>query len=122
MQTFFTLTEASRFASGLSNSWQFAFSDDVYDPASLAATADASDSENPLDDDEDCFYLVSPGGSIGVTEDAGGSVEWLFIASGESPDTLPVSLENRSSGSFCPACGSPVEPGSRFCGSCGQKL
>jgi len=69
--------------------------------------------------DEDSFYIVSPGGAIGFCEEE--DIDWLFIPL-DINEELPLSLEPETQINFCAQCGSPVMPGTRFCGACGAKL
>ena len=120
MNQFTTLSEAVQFAMTRCSSWRFAYSDEVYDHNSLPGIAEIHDEENPTD--EDSFYLVSPGGAIGFTEDNGDDVDWLFLPESDTGETLPSSFTVPLKINFCPQCGKPVEPGARFCGGCGEKL
>ena len=87
MKRFDTMLEAAQFAATLCQGWSFAYSDDTYDKESLLVMAETHDQENPAD--EDSFYVVSPGGSIGYCEE-GEAIDWLFM-SGSGAGENPVS-------------------------------
>lgn len=112
-----TLTEAAQIATTRCDAWRFAYSVERFDRASLLSIAEIHDEENPAD--EDSFYLVSPGGAIGFTEDCGESIDWLFLCPDGAKENLPASLPAEVQINFCPKCGKPVTPGARFCASCG---
>jgi hypothetical protein len=48
-------------------------------------------------------------------------LRWHRRVSNRSPTPTPAPSP-RSEGGFCPQCGKPIEPGSRFCRSCGAAL
>ena len=114
-----TLSEATEIATTRCNGWRFATSEsEYYDSAELKGVAEIHDGEAGLD--EDSFYLVSPGGAIGFSQD-GETIEWLFLPL-ESSEELPLSLAPKAAVNFCPKCGEPAVPGALFCGACGAKL
>lgn len=72
-----TLSEAAEMAVTLCRSWLFTASGEPYDKDSLLdITQIFHDEEIWLN--ENSFYLVSPRGAIGFSED-GEKIEWLFI-------------------------------------------
>src|SRR5690554_3709586 len=73
---FITLSEAAEIAITYCDRWSFATSDELYDRASLQGIAQVHDEETCVD--EDSFYVVSPGGAIGFSED-GEIIDWLFL-------------------------------------------
>lgn len=113
-----SLFEAAGIAATRCNRWRFATADEVYDHNSLLGIAEIHDAENPTD--EDSFYLVSPGGAIGFSED-GESIDWLFLPQNRTED-LPLTVRLEAMINFCAKCGERVTPGARFCGACGAKL
>lgn len=119
MEKFNTLLEAAEFAATRCKSWSFATSDDRYDVEGLLVLAETSDSEDPID--EDCFYVVSPTGAIGLCEDGEG-IDWLFLSDAATKEDLPITYQAVPQIKFCPKCGSPTVPGARFCGKCGIAL
>lgn len=74
-----TLSEAAEVAVTLCHSWQFTASGELYDKDSLLDIAQIfHDEEIWLDGNS--FYLVSPGGAIGFSEDREReNIEWLFL-------------------------------------------
>ncbi|NLM78987.1 MAG: zinc ribbon domain-containing protein [Ruminococcaceae bacterium] len=123
MKTFPTLLEAAEYAATLCGYWFFADTDESYDSPGLLTTAQTHDEENPLD--EDGFYVVSPGGAIGMTEDEGETLEWLFIPDGsreQLPERMPAANTATAEAKFCISCGRPLPPGARFCTQCGSKV
>jgi hypothetical protein len=119
MKKFDSLLQAAAFAARNFKSWSFATSDERYDVKELLTMAEISDSENPAD--EDSFYVVSPGGSIGFCMD-GRDIDWLFLSDAAAFEELPPVYQAAPQPNFCPKCGAPTIFGARFCGSCGQKL
>ncbi|MGI6702746.1 MAG: zinc-ribbon domain-containing protein [Clostridia bacterium] len=119
MERFDTLLEATEFAATLCKNWTFATSNDRYDVKGLMVLAETSDSENPID--EDCFYVVSPAGAIGLCED-GEDIDWLFLTGSSTDEDLPITLQTAWQIKFCSKCGNGVILGARFCGACGAKL
>lgn len=113
-----TLFEAAGIAATRCNRWRFATANEVYDSNSLLGIAEIHDAENPAD--EDSFYLVSPGGAIGFSED-GESIDWLFLPQ-NCAENLPLTVKMQPAINFCAICGGRVLPGARFCGACGTKL
>lgn len=113
-----TLTEAAKAARALCDGWRFETSDELYSADGLQSIAQIHDEESCTD--EDSFYVVSPGGAIGFTED-GERIDWLFIPL-NSKEELPTLFETKPAASFCGNCGKPVTPGAHFCGACGAKL
>ena len=114
-----TLLEAAKVAVTRCDRWRFATTkDEYYDPAELKGVAEIHDDEAGID--EDSFYLVSPNGAIGISED-GETIEWLFLPL-EGNEELPLSLEPETAVNFCPKCGEAAVPGASFCGACGAKL
>ncbi|HHX94899.1 MAG TPA: zinc ribbon domain-containing protein [Clostridia bacterium] len=118
MNRFDTMLEAAEFAATLCAGWSFAYSDDRYRKKSLLGLAEIHDQENPAD--EDSFYVVSPAGAIGFSED-GETIDWLFLPLNCNED-LPLNFEPVPAKNFCRECGKPVSPGANFCGACGMKL
>ncbi len=119
MERFDTMLEAAEFAATRCTSWSFATSHDRYDAKGLLALAETSDSENPAD--EDSFYVVSPGGAIGLCQD-GEDIDWLFLSDNAPNEDLLLSYQDVPQMKFCSKCGSGVVLGARFCGQCGTAL
>lgn len=117
-QRYSTLSDAVETAVSRCKKWRFATSDDLYESTGLRGIAQVHDEEACTD--EDSFYIVSPGGAIGFSED-GEAIAWLFLPLHCTED-LPLSLETVPEINFCGKCGKPVSSGARFCGACGTKL
>lgn len=117
-QRYITLSDAAKTAVSRCERWCFATSDEQYDSVGLLRIAQVHDQETCTD--EDSFYIVSPGGAIGFSEDEE-SIEWLFIPL-NCTEYLALSFETAPAINFCGECGKPVSPGARFCGACGTKL
>ena len=116
---YLTLTEAAEVAAKHCDRWHFfTAKEEQYDPAGLVGIAEVHDSEAGVD--EDSFYLVSPGGAIGFSED-GETIDWLFLPI-NSTEKLPEEVEPEGTVNFCPHCGEPAQPGDSFCGACGKEL
>lgn len=113
-----TLSDAAETAASRCRAWRFATSDEVYDRTTLSGIAEIHDKESPAD--EDSFYLVSPGGAIGFSED-GENIDWLFLPLNYTED-LPLTIQPESVINFCPQCGGHVTPGTRVCGACGTSF
>lgn len=87
------MEEAAKIAAQHCTQWKFQDEPgEPMDAAMLAYACREQDSAGPLDDDPDSWYIVSPDGAIGATEDAGRSVTWLFLPLGRSMSTLPKKL------------------------------
>ena len=119
MRQFESLLEAAEYAATIAGGWRFAYSKDTYTEVTLLPLAETADSENPID--EDSFYVVSPGGAIGLCED-GEDIDWQFLPDNAPNEELPLTHQSVPQMKFCPNCGAPVAPGSRFCSKCGNKL
>ena len=119
MNKFASLSEAAEYAVTRCNGWRFAYSEEAYNHGSLLGIAEIHDEENPADDDS--FYLVSPSGAIGFSED-GESIDWLFLSLNNLDEDLPDSAAMHGAANFCPQCGSPLTPQGRFCESCGARI
>lgn len=113
-----SLSEAARVASTRCDSWCFAISDESYNIEGLQGTAQIHDEENPTD--EDSFYMVSPAGAIGFSEN-GETIEWLFLPLNHT-ENLPLKINAEKQANFCAKCGSRIVSGARFCGTCGIRL
>jgi ribosomal protein L40E len=113
-----TLSEAAETAATRCDRWRFETSDELYDRVSLQSIAQIHDEEACVD--EDSFYVVSPRGAIGFSEDGEG-IDWLFLPL-NCTEELPLSLEQETAINFCAKCGGRVTPGAYFCGACGTKL
>lgn len=113
-----TLSEAAAKAATRCGGWRFATSEEQYNCASLQRLAQIHDEESGVD--EDSFYVVSPGGAIGFSED-GEIIDWLFIPL-NSTEELPLVLGPETAMNFCPKCGGSITSDQRFCGACGAKL
>ena len=119
MKQFESLLEAAEYAATIAGGWRFAYSNDTYTKSTLLPLADTADNENPID--EDSFYVVSPGGAIGLCED-GEDIDWQFLSDNAPNEDLPLSYQDVPQMKFCSKCGSGVVPGARFCGQCGTAL
>lgn len=119
MKRYNSLLEAAEYAVTCCNNWNFAFTDEKYDTQSLLTMAEVSDSENPVD--EDCFYVVSNNGAIGLYED-GEDIDWIFLPAHGKYEDLPVIFEATFQNKFCSECGTELTIGDRFCGACGAQI
>jgi len=119
MKQFESLLEAAEYAATIAGGWRFAYSNDTYTKSILLTLAETADNENPID--EDSFYVVSPGGAIGLCED-GEYIDWQFLPHPDTGETLPDTYTAAPQVNFCSKCGNPVTPGVRFCGKCGNRL
>jgi hypothetical protein len=119
MKQFESLLEAAEYAATIAGGWCFTYSNDTYTKSTLLPLAETADNENPVD--EDSFYVVSPGGAIGFCED-GEDIDWQFLPSPDTGETLPDTYAAAPQINFCPKCGNAVTPGARFCGACGARL
>lgn len=117
-QRYSTLSEAAEIAVSRCSKWRFATADEFYDSASLQGIAQVHDEE--ACGDEDSFYVVSPGGAIGFSED-GETIDWLFLPL-DCAEELPFEVASETVSNFCAQCGNHVTPGALFCGACGAKL
>lgn len=113
-----SLSEAVIVASTRCDKWRFAMSDESYYRSGLRVMAQTHDEENPAD--EDSFYIVSPAGAIGFSED-GETIEWLFLPLNH-PEDLPLKINPETQMNFCSNCGGRIISGARFCGACGMSL
>ena len=168
---------AADIASTVCSQWTFRDEPgNIVDASLLRHSSEEQDSIGTVDpDDLTSYYIVSPDGAIGLTENDGENIDWLFLPLGSSaaslprtfrkgepwpaaqhqenavpsqpssipqpapapqpapipqtppaPQNVPVSqpapAQAAPSGNVCPGCGMPVDPGSRFCMSCGTPL
>ena len=113
-----SLFEAAKVASTRCDNWRFAMSDELYDSAGLQGMAQMHDEESPAD--EDSFYIVSPAGAMGFSED-GETIEWLFLPLNHT-ENLPLKINTKTQMNFCTKCGGRILSGARFCGACGMRL
>ncbi|MBE6005161.1 MAG: hypothetical protein E7232_13995 [Lachnospiraceae bacterium] len=73
--------------------WHFKDEDELSDDSYLSFAAEEHDAEYGLDpDDEEIYYVITEDGAIGLTEDDGASVDWLFIPEGHSLGDYPEVL------------------------------
>lgn len=119
MKQFESLLEAAEYAASITGDWRFAYSNDTYTKSTLFPLAETADNENPID--EDSFYVVSPGGAIGLCED-GEDIDWQFLPNLDAGETLPETYTAALRINFCPKCGNNVILGARFCAKCGARL
>lgn len=113
-KTFYSLYDAGEYAALITNQWQDS-DDDLYNKEDLLSLCETADDEDPLDeDDEECYYIVTDLGAIGITYDARKKIIWMFTPTHKVINNVPAS--------FCENCGSPVEKGANFCEKCGYKL
>lgn len=103
--------------------WHFKDEDELSDVSYLSFAAEEHDSEYGLDpEDEESYYVVTDDGAIGLTEDDGASVDWLYIPKGHSLEEYPEVLAEESTQIFCSSCGKPNPGDSVFCTWCGAKI
>ncbi len=119
MKKFNSLHDAAEYATSLSGQWSFINSDTAYASEGLLVLAQTSDAEDPID--EDSFYVVSDGGSIGLCEDEE-DIDWLFIADQDKDLALPDTFTTGGTPRFCSQCGQEIVPGANFCDQCGASL
>ncbi len=86
-------------ASKVANLWEDLETRRKMDDYTLWSISVDKDSEDFLDikkvdlvpdDNPDSYYIVSPEGAIGHTEDAGQHIKWLYNPLGHVEDDLPV--------------------------------
>ena len=146
------MVDAARLAMKYCQQWKFQDDEDnPMDAGQLEYGCGESDAVDlPDEDDDECFYYVSPDGAIGRTDDNGESIEWLILPmtrtmasmpqrliKGEPwPEEIPapvqrqaVSREQETPGlgkgvavGFCPSCGKPLTANDRFCENCGTSV
>lgn len=119
MKQFESLLEAAEYAATIAVGWCFAYSNDTYTKSTLLPLAETADNENPID--KDSFYVVSPGGAIGLCEDDE-DIDWQFLSDAAPNEDLPLIYQTATQVKFCTKCGAPAVPGARFCGKCGNRL
>ncbi|MBO6054338.1 MAG: zinc ribbon domain-containing protein [Oscillospiraceae bacterium] len=90
------MRSAARTAAERCSEWQYkAVSELPVDKNMMLYTCEEEDRKNPLDPrQEGSFYLVSPEGAIGRTDDNCVTIEWIFLPMGTGPDALPASFRS----------------------------
>lgn len=153
-QTTQMMAKAAKLASAVCQQWKFQDEvGNVIDASLLEYSAGEQDNAGTVDpDDPESYYIVSPDGAIGLTENDGENVEWLFLPLHRTVASLPKKLKrgepwpeaitlptpqpaptapqpaasqpfaSPTAGSICPNCGKPVAPGSKFCMRCGTPM
>lgn len=147
-QTTQMMVKAAKLAAAVCQQWKFQDdADNVIDASLLEYSAGEQDGAGTVDpDDPESYYIVSPDGAIGLTENDGKSVDWLFLPlhrtvaslpkklvkgepwpeaitiSAPQPVPAPAPAAPAAAGSVCPNCGKPVSPGSKFCMVCGTPI
>ena len=139
------MTDAAGFAAQKCSQWRFKNeAQHVYVKDAFLFACARQDEAYPLDaGNAESYYLVSPEGAIGLTEDDGKRIDWLFLPVGVVAVSLPESLSRepkveiplqppvapeppapfgKPKQQTCPKCGKPVTAGSKFCMSCGARL
>ena len=79
-RTFKLMEDAGKYAAEFSGNWRFKDEDEIYDSSFMIFSCSENDAAQGLDpDDDDSYYIVSSEGVIGLTEDNGQSVDWLYF-------------------------------------------
>lgn len=113
-EKFFGALDAAEYAATITSEWKMS-SGDIYNVEKLCEWMDIVDGENPLDEEDDCFYyLVDENGAIGLINEEDGSVFWEAV-----PTYQRFSLPEPQ---FCPGCNTLTENDWVFCQKCGFKL
>lgn len=141
-QTSKTMAGAVQIAAAGCGQWKFqddnSSSFDVNAVKQAGVEQDAAAGLDP--DDDKSYYIVSPDGAIGLTENAGRRIDWMFLPLNRTVSSLPKKLKKGDhwpekvgesnaqasapapapeiQGAFCKKCGSPLNPGARFCMKC----
>ena len=94
-QTSQLMKKAARLASAVCGQWKFRDEvGNVVDTKLLEYTAGEQDAAGTLDpDDPASYYIISPDGAIGLTEDDGASIEWLFLPLSRTVASMPKSVK-----------------------------
>ena len=120
-----------------------------YDAMMLQYLCGKQDASRPLAADSGSYYLVSPEGAIGLTEDDSAHISWLYLpmtlGAATPPDSIPAAptMEvaqppvapeppapfgkpeaepETPKQRYCPKCGKPVSAKGKFCMNCGNRL
>ena len=118
-----SMKEAVALAMQRASQWHFKDDEELSDASYLAFAAEENDTEYGLDpEDEESYYVVTEEGAIGLTEDDGASVDWLYLPEGKSMEDYPEELTGEEAQIFCSTCGRPNPGDSVFCTWCGAKL
>lgn len=90
-QTSKSMSEAAKLAAELCTQWKFQDElGEAMDASMLIYACGEQDASESLDpDDPENWYVVSPDGAIGLAEDDGKSVTWLFLPLGRTMASLP---------------------------------
>lgn len=90
-QTSKSMSEAAKLAAELCTQWKFQDElGEAMDVSMLIYACGEQDASESLDpDDPENWYVVSPDGAIGLAEDDGKSVTWLFLPLGRTMASLP---------------------------------
>ena len=103
-----SMKDAVALAVQRASQWHFKDEEELSDASYISFAAEEHDSEYGLDpEDEESYYVVTDDGAIGLTEDGGASVDWLFIPKGRSLGDYPEDLTEKSTQIFCSTCGKP---------------
>lgn len=94
-QTTQLMKKAASLASAVCAQWKFQDEiGNIVDASLLQYSAGEQDEAGTVDpDDPKSYYIVSPDGAIGLTENDGGSVEWLFLPLTRTVASLPKTLK-----------------------------
>lgn len=144
-QTSQYMVSAVKIAAAVCQQWKFQDeADNIIDVSLLEYSAGEQDGGGMVDHaDPESYYIVSPDGAIGLTENDGESIEWLFLPLNRSVASLPKKLKKGEpwpekniapaqqsvpisapamTENVCPKCGKAFNPGSKFCMGCGAQL
>lgn len=94
-QTSQLMKKAAKLASAVCGQWKFRDElGNVVDAKLLEYTAGEQDAAGTVDpDDPASYYVVSPDGAIGLTEDDGASIEWLFLPLSRTVASMPKTFK-----------------------------
>ena len=94
-QTSQLMKKAAKLASAVCGQWKFRDElGNVVDAKLLEYTAGEQDAAGTVDPDDPAnYYIVSPDGAIGLTEDDGASVEWLFLPLSRTVASMPKTFK-----------------------------
>lgn len=143
------MADAAALAAQVCNMWKFQDTSERADEGLLRYAGSEQDAISSLSIvDPDSYYLVSQEGAIGITEDGGESINWLYLPVDKTMSSMPKRLkkgepwpvepqkplEERAMSydmpkapepqgfKFCRRCGNPVKPTAKFCKTCGNRM
>ena len=92
-KTFKTMEDAAKYAAGICTAWKFKDEDEHIDKDFFIFSCGEQDAACGLDqNDDESYYVVSDEGAVGLTEDDGECIDWLYLPVGRSLASLPTSL------------------------------